>query len=559
LNVANTDVARSLKDNGLASPSSSSESPRMTADSQESREDTLRKLAGESHERGKVHTPTVAPTGPISLAAFIGGRATGPRLNKHAPQQDSHNPTQFEQRTITAPHPVFGRGGIAMPGMTGQGRAKLEASPSPAPKLVAFQTAVGERPVTPSSREGPDMQTRARDLGDHRSVSPEKTSSLTVNQLPSPRQRTQSNATVPTKSPSPSPLKEPSFPKSSVRHSPHNSISGDYLAAKSMPTTGRQTPTSHTPYTTPPRTSSVSPIPKTSVTISSSPPKAYASGASPSVAKTIQSTPKPLQSPHVSLNQSPSAATFLRPPPAKDPTPSISRLQGRGFVQNMVRASTQFEAASHSGRGPSAAATPEKERDTPRKATVLDRWQFNNGSSAPIIAPKPVPLRKSRTVDSSLSSTSTSPVPTPFNPAAATPVRRDPSEKGLKSVTSLPSIAHAMTPDKVLRPTSARNEATSHSPPMSQKRSLGSSTTMISYIKPLKTGDNPPTSTPPSRPSSRASRTSRSRPTSPDVDELGVRSRSRSRSVAGNVEVKQAGSPATATGGKSLSHVRSFW
>src|SRR5258708_2762796 len=36
---------------------------------------------------------------PVSLAAFIGGRATGPRLNKRAVQQDVHDPTQFEQRT----------------------------------------------------------------------------------------------------------------------------------------------------------------------------------------------------------------------------------------------------------------------------------------------------------------------------------------------------------------------------------------------------------------------------------------------------------------------------
>jgi hypothetical protein len=66
----------------------------------------------------------------MSLAAFIGGRATGPILRKHAPQQDAHDPTQFEQHTsFTAPHPVFGKGGIAMPGMTSIGRSAPKSSP----------------------------------------------------------------------------------------------------------------------------------------------------------------------------------------------------------------------------------------------------------------------------------------------------------------------------------------------------------------------------------------------------------------------------------------------
>ena len=151
-------------------------------------------------------------------------------------------------------------------------------------------------------------------------------------------------------------------------------------------------------------------------------------------------------------------------------------------------------------------------------------------------------------------------MPTPFSPAAG---KRDMPERSLKSRTSLPSIAQAAAPDKIPRPTSAKNDVGSTSPPVSQKRGLGSSTTMISYIKPLKTGDNPPTSAPPSRPSSRASR---SRPTtpSPDVDEMGirVRSHSRPRSVGGvgiDAEGRQAGPSTGGVGGKPLSHVRSVW
>jgi hypothetical protein len=73
---------------------------------------------------------------PISLAAFMGSRETGPRMNKHAPQQDAHDPTQFEQRrSITSPHPVFGKNGVAMPGL---------APKSPGPSIARL-TPVGRR------------------------------------------------------------------------------------------------------------------------------------------------------------------------------------------------------------------------------------------------------------------------------------------------------------------------------------------------------------------------------------------------------------------------------
>lgn len=510
----------------------------------------------ESTEPGRAHTPKVAPTGPTSLAAFIGGRATGPRLNKHTPQQDAHDPSQFQQRTITAPHPVFGSGGVAMPGMAARGRTKSEVASPPAPKPGAFQQPAKEPTVAPS-RQDAITPSRTRITEDRRPASPEKRSPVPTNQTVPSWQRTQ-NAVTP-KSASPAPPKESSVakPPPSPRPTSYNAVSGDYLAAKSMPTPGRHSPAKQSSQSTPPRTSSVSPLPRTPVqqhAVSTSPPKTHFSSASPGLAKPIQPTPKASLSPQLPT----SSPTFLRASPTKDPTPSISRLQGRGFVQNMVRASTQLQAASQSSGSTSVTATPEKDKATSRKASVLDRWQFDGSSPAPIIAPKPVPLRKSRTVDPSLSSQSTSPVPTPFNPAAGTSVKRDSLERGLRSVPSLPSLAHAATPDKVPRPTSAKNEISGYSSPGPQKRGLGSSTTMISYMKPLKTGDNPPTSAPPSRPSSRASRTSRSRPASPDVDELGIRVRSRSRSVAGDMEARPAGSPVPAAGGKSLSHVRSF-
>lgn len=93
----------------------------------------------------------------ISLAAFMGGRATGPMLRKHAPQQDAHDPTQFEQHTkFNAPHPVFGRGGVAMPGMTSTGRS----APIPSPVGLSHNDhRESPSPVGPSSRRDRTLST----------------------------------------------------------------------------------------------------------------------------------------------------------------------------------------------------------------------------------------------------------------------------------------------------------------------------------------------------------------------------------------------------------------
>lgn len=568
VNVANTDIAKSLKDN---SPSPVSANFGTVAEStggkQQNQEDTLRKLMGERQARKSEGIPSSSAAAPMSLAAFIGGRATGPRLNKQTPQQDAHDPTQFEQRTITSPHPVFGRGGVAMPGMVGRTRARNENDPSP--KVTSFPSTPKGQSTAPSLGDVSKAKASVRDADIRRTPSPEKsTAALSVTDWQPVRQRTLSNTAPAVKSPSPAPVKESfaSKPSPSPRPTSYNPVAGDYLSSKSTPSGRSHTPTGQSSRAAPSRTQSVSPLPSTppsrqptSPSISS--PKSPITSSSPGLAKPIQPTPrKSLQGPQIAFGQT-ASPTFLRSPAAKDPTPSISRLQGRGFVQNMVRASTQLEASTQASSSSSTYATPEKDKDSLRKGSVLDRWQFNStNSSAPIIAPKPVPLRKSRTVDSSDSPMPTSPVPTPFNP---TDGKRDTPDKTLKSMASLPSITQATSLDKVPRPASAKNDMGSSSPPISQKRGLGSSMTMISYIKPLKTGDNPPTNAPPSRPSSRASR---SRPTtpSPDVDEMGIRARSHSRprSVGGggpDAENRQAGASAGNGVGKPLSHVRFVW
>ncbi|EAU91421.2 hypothetical protein CC1G_01910 [Coprinopsis cinerea okayama7 len=100
----------------LASPTTdvlSDDRPRDSADRYGHQNEALKKLMGNN----AVHVPPKAPNEAVSLASFIGGRATGPRLNKHSAQQDAHDPTQFNQPDTSTPHPIFGKGGVAMPGM----------------------------------------------------------------------------------------------------------------------------------------------------------------------------------------------------------------------------------------------------------------------------------------------------------------------------------------------------------------------------------------------------------------------------------------------------------
>ncbi|KAJ6499178.1 hypothetical protein C8R45DRAFT_1126495 [Mycena sanguinolenta] len=348
----------------------SSDDIKPLADRQKSQTEALNKLMGSaSPPMAKEQPTTSSRPEPMSLAAFIGGKATGPRLNKHAPQQDASDPTQFVQRTrIDAPHPIFGRGGlggiggIAMPGMA----SKTSAPREPDPALTW-------------SRPGRTPEPRDRRLS---TPSPEKLESPpTSPQRGGVRERTMSTPTgvtahkngpifapQPTSNP-PSTAESRSY--STTRYSngsPAPGAAGASTPGKPILASPPSPPVSKSPIVTPSLVRPIKPDPRTSP-----------------------------QGPQISVSQTPSLA-FLRPPPAKDPTPSLSRLQGRGFVQNMVKVSSQLES-------PTPSASPEKNRSaTARKSSVLDRWP----SPAPAPSPPPSPMRRSRTVEPSASVAPTS-------------------------------------------------------------------------------------------------------------------------------------------------------
>ncbi|ETW80802.1 hypothetical protein HETIRDRAFT_476500 [Heterobasidion irregulare TC 32-1] len=446
---------------------------------------------------------------PVSLAAFIGGRATAPRLNRHAPQADAHDPTQFEQRTtIAAPHPVFGRGGVAMPGLAAKGRvpaAPISPSAStperaPLPKSQTTTTPTGYGSDREGARErrmsnSPALRRYVQHV-EQQGVPPQKTGSSSSTPHDGPRLRTVSTPSGPppmratTSSPKSRPLAIPPAPYAK----PAKDLSKSPSIASSPPPVRSPTFNSYPPA---PRPSvSATPSPKTP------------SISAPSLARPIQPTPKtPASAAH---GVSPSPA-FLKPSMQKDPTPSISRLKGRGFVQSMVLASSQLEL------GPSTGAVSETGRLVAgKRLSVADRWKPDGATSSPSSPPapaasKPVPLRKARAAD---------PPPTQQTPSPPKPIEPHHTGRSLRTVPSNAALS-----------TTATAAADASSPP--SRDALGSSSTLISYIKPMKTGDDPATGTSHSRPHTPAPAPSRpqSRSTTPAP---GARSRTEGGAVRGS-------------------------
>lgn len=415
---------------------------------------------------------------PISLAAFMGGRATGPRLNKHAPQQDASDPTQFEQRThIAAPHPVFGRGGIAMPGLVGQrpsaGRfqggsspdkisvtthsqappvtqryngkavehavASMEAGGSASQKTHATQTV-----VTQSSRIGEDSaishKADAQDLifprvpgGKERSV---------PYQNPSTRERAIST-------PAGAYLKKdtdrPSSRSSERKSSQFHGVGVD------TPNTNRNSSSSPSP-------SLVSSVntrhsPPTSCTVK--PAQKFPAGTS-FLARPIQPEPRLVPQTNIIPASILPSPAFMKSPTPKEVTPSISRLQGRGFVQNMVKISSQLESP--------APVSPTSKSRAPRKSSVLDRWQPVMTSNS-----TPSPPGSPRSVSTHSSATTNVPRPSPTEPV----------KKFLRSRASLPSISQGIT--EASEAELDRNASLLRQMPPDGAPGLGSATTMAIF------------------------------------------------------------------------------
>ena len=336
-----------------------------------------------------------------SLAAFIGGRATGPRLNRHAPQQDVHDPTQFVQPGLSAPHPIFGKGGIAMPGMMTK---PVESSFSMASKSTT--QSVQSRGENAGSRERTTSGSSSKELESFTSVdrrlSPTKGFGATT------RDRT---------------ISTPSYSRS---------IGTSHELSRS----------------------SVSPTPS------------RLSNSTLGLAQPIRPDIKvPSILPQIPSTYIPSPA-FQKPLSQKDPTPSISRLQGRGFVQSMVKVSAELEISSPT--------TPSPGKSRPaggRKNAVLDRWQPNMQADTSPTRPSsshPDVMRRSTTFNTTNTISDNLNVSTHATGSSRT----------LKPMASLPSLIQASNSKEIDPPV---DESLVPDKPSG----LGSASTMV-VLKPSK-------------------------------------------------------------------------
>jgi hypothetical protein len=515
---------------------------------------------------------------PMSLAAFIGGRATGPRLNKHAPQLDATDPTLFEQwdSTSSAPHPVFGRGGVAMHGLTSRGRevvssthdhevdtptTKYEPSSSatePVPAPNGDHLLGGGTSRQPRTGSSTALKRYVQHIEQVSSTQPSTPSS----ERDAHRPRTTSTpvGAHPTRTMSSSPMSSsrsrPSSPRARV---PPGSSNCD---VRSPPPTSSSISSVDKSPTSPPHKPSVPAFltpEKSATAVTSSPASGVKlptfSASTQSLPRSGASTPKttPLTPQHRTLS--------VYPLKEKDPTPSISRLKGRGFVQSMVKASSALEAAA------AGSVVPEVGNLSPAKSSpsITSRWKpesSQSSSSQPATMPVPSHFRKSWTPSAATSSPQRAALQrkswTTSEPQKVEESGRESPSRVLKQEStssvrlvenhhtgrSIRAVEHEHTgqssrvplPEQTEHPPckapsplpslSAPSRPSTPPPASPGGHGLGSSSTMFSYIKPVKTGDDPSTGTPlpysrPTTPHSRAS--AGGRKLTQDVDELGHR------------------------------------
>jgi hypothetical protein len=481
---------------------------------------------------------------PMSLAAFMGSRAAGPRLNKHAPQQDAHDTTRFNwPEKTSAPHPIFGKGGVAMPGMS-----STVAEPSVTESRNPTSTRA-ELPLSPSTERQrrnstPFVARRHIKKVEEKVEKNDYTAQGTKVSVPE-------GNILERKMSTPAGLGVPRY------QTPPNFLAESRLLRS--PAHISTPEIRSTLATTSPLVSSPQPL-TSSTSLASTPRKSPT--VTQALTRSAQPSPNASQGPQL-VSSMPSPA-FHKPTPQKEVTPSLSRLQGRGFVRNMVKVSSQFEAAVTS-TSRSTPQTPEKRAtsDAKKPIPVLDRWQSNSVAAQPLRTPSPAAMRKTKSTDlSSLPAMTSTTVATPPKPAQSSIIKRKSqnfitSNDGQKLVARSPHQSVAEPAIGKRSPVESNDRSTALT------SGLGSSNTLMSYIKPIKTGDSPsPDASRPKTPLEMV-RIKESLPSKggPVADETRVRKKSlggmrdndRNSALASPtvLEVSSVGNP--------LSHVRHHW
>lgn len=281
--------------------------------------------------------PPASKAAPVSLASFIGGKATGPRLNKVVAQPETHDPTKFDTRPyVSTASPLAqvarGKGGPASGEISSNRRVRM-------PGL-----AVDDHSARNDLTQG---RLTASPVAEARAISPTSPRKKAIRRLSNPPDAIHA-ATDETNPPG------FSKPSSLLSSTPALGSTGSSLT--------RSKSTSATPQT-PSRSSAIS-----------SPAPYLARPVQPQTPSTPQFIPP-----------SGVAPTFARSLPPKDPSPSLTRLRGRGFVGERIRASVDLSSDT-----PTKSVETTAPSSAPRR-NVLDRWQPAATSSDPSLAIAPAP------------------------------------------------------------------------------------------------------------------------------------------------------------------------
>lgn len=246
---------------------------------------------------------------PISLAEVIGGNANGPRMVRSGPPREEYLGHPYNNRRDHGPnHPVFGRSAVAMPGMINSkqlsGSSIMQHEKS-IPGIAGHSVEYIEKSTSSSTQSQPQRPMQERIF-----------------------------------------ISEGTHPKT----------------AQSTETSRSQTPFSR------PRAKSITPTAGTFGSTQNFPGSAPANILSHSSFPQQSTSPESLTPSRKAVSRSQQSALpeFLRPSSgsAKEVSPSISRLQGRGFVQRIVQASeagrqeSTFDTRSRSSQSPLPSAPP---------------------------------------------------------------------------------------------------------------------------------------------------------------------------------------------------------
>ncbi|KAG8904011.1 hypothetical protein FRB99_002391, partial [Tulasnella sp. 403] len=417
------------------------ESPKdmlSTIDRQHNQRDTLKKLVGEDTAPAPVLAgpPSISPSQPTSLASIIGGKATGPRLNKHAPQ---HVVEDSNGRTFLA-------SAVELPGR--------QVASVPLPGLQTPKSGAGNTPSTA------DRVDSSQNL---------PSTSTAMPKIPG----------TPARAPKPALAR----PSSIEMSRPKKEEKRQEISQTPPRTPTRETKPSMSSPTTKPLIGNPTPA---------SPSSSHKVVSPPPLARPVQpSASAPRQNFKLPQNTSPSPA-FLRPLPTKELTPSLTRLQGRGFVAKSVQAGG-IASVDTTGQQNKPAATSSPV--VGKKPTVLDRWVpvVNEPTTLPnkdASTPKPspykllAPAKPSATVPNHATSQAVNPIPafrassSPSSTSDTFPKRSPPATgpKPSASPVALPGLSSRILPVK-------KSEPSANVPPMDSPVTQGSQLTSSREVK----------------------------------------------------------------------------